>query len=230
MDHVGLQFRRVDSDQDDLDPAAQVEDGVAVDIRGGGAQDLRSGFQAIAVEVGLDLQEVGAGAEVADPVPASGVGAEDEGVAAGVALQVIVAAAAGDAVGAGAAEKEVVTGTAAQDVVAFGAEQDVDALAAADGVVAGRAVDQLVLIGTVQRLTARRTGDADAVEGQMGAVGQFRRNVPGRVAIEGRGAFGEHDGLGQEAESLHRVRRLGGQRKCLSEFLGQSRKEMNNHW
>ena len=108
----------MDADQDDLDPAAQVQDGVAVGIGGGGAQDLRGGLQAVAVEVGFDLQEVGTGAEIADPVAASCVGAEDEGVAAGIALQVVVAGAAGDPVVAVAAIEEVVARTAVEDVVA----------------------------------------------------------------------------------------------------------------
>jgi hypothetical protein len=141
----------LDADEDDLDPAAQVKNRVVFRVGGGGAQDLGGGFQAVAVEVGFDLQEVGTGAKVADGVASSGVGAEDEGVASPIALQVVVAAPAGDAIVAAAPVEKIGARSAAEDVVAFRAEQDVDALAAADGVGAGRAVDQFVVIGCCRR-------------------------------------------------------------------------------
>ena len=37
VDHVGFQVRRVDADEDDLDPAAQVKDRVVFRVGGGGS-------------------------------------------------------------------------------------------------------------------------------------------------------------------------------------------------
>src|SRR4051794_12153178 len=157
VDHVGLQVGGVDSQQDDVDAAAEVKHRVAVMIGGGSAEDLGCGLQAVAVEIGFDFQQIGADVEVTDGVAAPGVGAEDEGVAAGIALEVVVAGATGDPVVVGAgpavagpavagpagpavitrsAVEEVIAGAAVQGVVALGAEEDVDGLAAADGVIA----------------------------------------------------------------------------------------------